>query len=83
MNDTTKDNFKVSFKESFLSYLNLYIIGILISTNFAKHTDFRYYMHQYFPNILEGYYVIGEKLSGSNQLRRFDNSTWTQDCNEH
>ncbi|GAB1867369.1 hypothetical protein CAJAP_08448 [Camponotus japonicus] len=40
--------------------------------------DFRYYMHQYFPNILEGYYIIGEKLSGSNQLRRFDNTTWTK-----
>lgn len=45
--------------------------------------DFRYYMHQHFPSILENYYLIGEKLSGNDQLRRFDYTTWTQECNEH
>ncbi|CAL1683028.1 unnamed protein product [Lasius platythorax] len=45
--------------------------------------DFRYYMHRHFPSILESYYLVGEKLSGSDQLRRFDYTTWTQECNEH
>lgn len=40
-------------------------------------------MHQHFPSILEGYYFVGEKLSGSDQLKRFDYATWAQECNEH
>ncbi|XP_012224832.2 protein CEBPZOS [Linepithema humile] len=40
--------------------------------------DFRYYVHQHFPSLLESYYSIGEKLSDNNQLRTFDYTTWTQ-----
>ncbi|RLU27160.1 hypothetical protein DMN91_000959 [Ooceraea biroi] len=45
--------------------------------------DFRYRMHQHFPSILETYYVVGETLSGNNQLRTFDYTTWSEERNEH
>jgi len=44
--------------------------------------DFRYYMHQNFPLLLEGYYTIGESLSGNNHLRMFDLKTWTEEGDE-
>ncbi|KAH0948229.1 hypothetical protein HN011_004769 [Eciton burchellii] len=37
--------------------------GIWYSMNTSQ--DFRYYMYQRFPSILETYYIIGEKLSGT------------------
>jgi len=40
-------------------------------------------MYQRFPSILETYYIIGEKLSGTNQLRTFDYTTWLEQRNEH
>jgi len=40
-------------------------------------------MHQRFPIILEGYYVIGEQLSGNDHLRMFDYKTWTENRYEH
>lgn len=45
--------------------------------------DFRYYMRQHFPNILEGYYMLGEQLSGNDHIRTFDYKTWMEQRNEH
>lgn len=40
-------------------------------------------MHQHYPIVLEGYYKIGEELSGNNLLRTFDYKTWMQERDEH
>ncbi|KAL6257269.1 hypothetical protein P5V15_012196 [Pogonomyrmex californicus] len=44
--------------------------------------DFRYYMYRNWPFLLEGYYTIGEKLSGYDHLRKFDHKTWMEKRDE-
>lgn len=40
--------------------------------------DFRYYIHQNYPIILEGYYTVGEELSGNDYQRTIDYKTWAE-----
>lgn len=45
-------------------------------------SDFRYYMYSNYPNILEQYYLLGERMSGNDNIRTFDYTTWME-SNEH
>lgn len=37
--------------------------------------DFRFYLHNNYPSVLNYYYNIGEKLGNSN-IREIDNTYW-------
>lgn len=38
--------------------------------------EFRYYLSQNYPFILEGYYKLGEKLGGETNIRQIDSAYW-------
>ncbi|KAL6438764.1 hypothetical protein ACFW04_004633 [Cataglyphis niger] len=76
---TLKTNAKIILILEGVLFLGSYGLWRCMNTS----QDFRYYMHQHFPSILKGYYFVGEKLSGNDQLKKFDYATWTQECNEH
>lgn len=40
-------------------------------------------MCQHFPRVLDKYYALGETLSGNDQLRTYDYTTWGIERNEH
>lgn len=44
--------------------------------NEAKFADFRLYMHNNYPYVLNLYYTVGEKIGDSN-IREIDNKYWS------
>jgi hypothetical protein len=41
-------------------------------------TDFRFYMRENYPSILDGYYKIGETLDSNNRIRIVDEEIWSK-----
>ncbi|XP_052869154.1 uncharacterized protein LOC128274863 [Anopheles cruzii] len=41
--------------------------------------EFRYYIKENYPSVLEAYYQIGETFSGDKAIRAYDESIWQQE----
>uniref|UniRef100_A0A182NEH5 Protein CEBPZOS n=1 Tax=Anopheles dirus TaxID=7168 RepID=A0A182NEH5_9DIPT len=41
--------------------------------------EFRYYVKENFPSVLEAYYQLGESLGGDKSIRLYDESIWQQE----
>ena len=53
-----------------------FLVGsYLVWKRMNSSQEFRFYMRNNYPNILEGYYLIGEK-AGNLDTRQFDLDTW-------
>lgn len=42
-------------------------------------TDFRQYMHEKYPSILEGYYKIGEFMGSGSEIKKIDSAVFNKD----
>lgn len=56
--------------------------GLLFTGSFIlwscmyKSQDFRYFLRQNFPSMLNGFYIIYEKVSGDDSIRTADTMKW-------
>lgn len=41
--------------------------------------DFRYYVKENYPSVLEAYYQLGETFSGDKKIRAYDEGIWQQE----
>ncbi|XP_053665748.1 uncharacterized protein LOC128714891 [Anopheles marshallii] len=41
--------------------------------------EFRYYVKENYPSILEAYYQLGETFGGDKSIRAFDENIWQQE----
>ncbi|XP_055592881.1 protein CEBPZOS [Uranotaenia lowii] len=41
--------------------------------------DFRHYIRENYPLLLEGYYQVGEYISGDRSIRNHDDNVWNQE----
>uniref|UniRef100_A0A2M3ZAP4 Uncharacterized protein n=1 Tax=Anopheles braziliensis TaxID=58242 RepID=A0A2M3ZAP4_9DIPT len=41
--------------------------------------EFRYYVKENYPSVLEAYYQIGESISGDTSIRAYDEGIWQQE----
>lgn len=48
-----------------------------------RSQDFRYFMKNHCPILLEGFYELGEKLDGDDTMRRLDLLAWQEKRDEH
>ncbi|XP_012281906.1 uncharacterized protein LOC105700548 [Orussus abietinus] len=55
-------------------FLGSYALWRRINTS----QDFRLYMHENYPSILNGYYSIGELLEPGDEMRAMDLMAWQQ-----
>lgn len=77
-----RSNTKSIFKAYFKLFVLLEVAGFLGSYYVWKRMnssqDFRFYMSQAYPTILEGYYQIGERLGDLNDIRAYDRKCWQE-----
>uniref|UniRef100_A0A2M3ZB26 Uncharacterized protein n=1 Tax=Anopheles braziliensis TaxID=58242 RepID=A0A2M3ZB26_9DIPT len=59
--------------------------AILFAVSYAgwyrlnTNREFRYYVKENYPSILEAYYQIGESISGDTSIRAYDEGIWQQE----
>lgn len=63
-------------------------IGIFLGSYYVwrrmnRSQDFRQYMNDKYPSILEGYYKIGETFDKNNKMRQFDSACWNPEEKAH
>lgn len=50
--------------------------SLILWSCMCRSQDFRYFLHQKFPSMLNGFYNIYEKVSGDNSIRTADTMKW-------
>uniref|UniRef100_A0A182SW54 Uncharacterized protein n=1 Tax=Anopheles maculatus TaxID=74869 RepID=A0A182SW54_9DIPT len=56
------------------------VVKCLISLSLPPGvTEFRYYVKENYPSILEAYYQLGETLGGDKSIRVYDENIWQQE----
>ncbi|KAK0080216.1 hypothetical protein PV325_000291, partial [Microctonus aethiopoides] len=63
---------KIFGKYFLLFELTLFSCSYLLYRRMNRSQEFRYYMHNNYPTVLEGYYKIGETISQSKIIRETD-----------
>ena len=63
-------------KPLIVSEVLLLVVAYLTWSRMNNSQDFRLYMKENFPSILEVYYVIGEKAGHPFDIRTHDRNTW-------
>ncbi|XP_050078857.1 uncharacterized protein LOC126565697 isoform X1 [Anopheles maculipalpis] len=59
--------------------------AILFAVSYAgwhrlnTNREFRYYVRENYPSVLEAYYQLGETLGGDKSIRVFDENIWQQE----
>ncbi|ETN60678.1 hypothetical protein AND_007701 [Anopheles darlingi] len=59
--------------------------AILFAVSYAgwyrlnTNREFRYYVKENYPSVLEAYYQIGETFSGDTSIRAYDEGIWQQE----
>lgn len=69
------DRLKVG--KNLLLFESLLFTGSLVLWScMCRSQDFRYFLRQNFPSMLNGFYIIYEKVSGDNSIRTADTMKW-------
>uniref|UniRef100_A0A2M4AUA6 Uncharacterized protein n=1 Tax=Anopheles triannulatus TaxID=58253 RepID=A0A2M4AUA6_9DIPT len=61
------------------------IEAILFAVSYAgwyrlnTNREFRYYVKENYPSVLEAYYQLGETISGDTSIRAYDEGIWQQE----
>lgn len=67
---------KYTFLKGFIYFeISLFLGSYFIWKRMNNSQDFRYYMKNQFPFVLESYYQIGEKIGGV-KTREYDLECW-------
>ncbi|XP_035908833.1 uncharacterized protein LOC118510728 [Anopheles stephensi] len=59
--------------------------AILFAVSYAgwyrlnTNREFRYYVKENYPSVLEAYYQLGETLGGDKSIRLYDDNIWQQE----
>ncbi|KAF7998203.1 hypothetical protein HCN44_009601 [Aphidius gifuensis] len=78
---TTNTNSQLDIDDILIWKLHLiktFGVTYIVWRRMNRSQDFRFYMNENFPSILEGYYKIGETISSDTSIRDFDTDTWSK-----
>lgn len=70
--EAIKKSAKILFVAEAIAFAVTYAGWHRLNTN----RDFRYYVKENYPSILESYYQLGEYFSGSRSIRNHDELIW-------
>lgn len=62
-----------------------HLVFVLCFSHLLEHflsrhcAEFRYYVKENYPSILEAYYQLGETLGGDKSIRTYDDNVWQQE----
>lgn len=70
-----KNTAKVLFVAEAIAFAITYAGWHRLNTN----REFRHYVKENYPSILEGYYQLGERISGDKAIRNHDELIWKQE----
>ncbi|XP_058454092.1 protein CEBPZOS [Malaya genurostris] len=78
-----RPGYKRFIKKSATILLAIEVLGFAVTyagwQRLNTNRDFRHYIKENYPSILENYYQLGEYLSGDKTIRNHDELVWKQE----